>query len=109
MRYDTENWKIGNIDVNTDIIENLLNFVKNLSYIYWMSLGKQKKLEDFKKKYFTIKPFPIMNMLREINREGFGQDFFGPSHTFCSTSGQGTGSDVGIPKIMKELSLSSFK
>lgn len=50
-----------------------------------------------------------MNMLREINREGFGQDFFGPSHTFCSTSGQGTGSDVVIPKIMKELSLSSFK
>lgn len=50
-----------------------------------------------------------MNMLREINREGFGQDFFGPSNTFCSTSGQGTGSDVGIPKIMKGLSLSSFK
>lgn len=44
-----------------------------------------------------------MNMLREIIREGFGQDFFGPSHTFCSTSGQGTGSDVGISKIMKEL------
>lgn len=35
-----ENWKIGNIDVNMDIIENLLNFVKNFSYINWMFLGK---------------------------------------------------------------------
>lgn len=50
MRYDTENWKIGNIDVKTDIIENLLNFVKNLSYIYWMSLGKQKKIGRLQEK-----------------------------------------------------------
>lgn len=40
VRYDMENWKIGNIDVKMDIIENLLNFVKNFSYIYWMFLGK---------------------------------------------------------------------
>lgn len=78
-----ENWKIGNIDVKMDIIENLLNFVKNFSYIYWMFLGKQKKLEDFKKKYFIIKLFLIMNMFREINREGFGQDFFGFFYIFC--------------------------
>lgn len=47
-----ENWKIGNIDVNTDIIENLLNFVKNLSYIYWMSLGKRKKIGRLQEKIF---------------------------------------------------------
>lgn len=70
MRYDIENWKIGNIDVKMDIIGNLLNFVKNFSYIYWMV--SRKKLEDFKKKYFIIKLFLIMNMFREINREGFG-------------------------------------
>lgn len=52
VRYDTENWKIGNIDVNTDIIGNLLNFVKNLSYIYWMSLGKQKKIGRLQEKIF---------------------------------------------------------
>lgn len=47
-----ENWKIGNIDVKTDIIENLLNFVKNLSYINWMSLSKQKKIGGLQEKIF---------------------------------------------------------
>lgn len=42
-----ENWKIGNIDVKMDIIENLLNFVKNFSYIYWMFLSKWKKIGRF--------------------------------------------------------------